>query len=173
MSSRYNPTTTMQIVDRVLVELLGAGVPIPKIHLLATKGWRSGKIRLTPVTPMTDGNQRWLVAPYGESGWVKNLRKNPRLQLRHGSEVIYGQAMATSDEEAGAILKQYLAEVPLVRSMSMFRTMRRWKRSSSTRNAIQSFALSKEATIASRGPGIPRTALRSTALRTHERRRSC
>src|SRR5215467_10578146 len=54
---------------RVLVSL---GI-VPHTYLLEVRGARSGRLRTVPVTVVENGG-RWLVAPYGERAWVRNVR---------------------------------------------------------------------------------------------------
>lgn len=44
------------------------------VETLTVTGRRTGRPRRVPVLPVQVGTQRYLVAPYGESEWVRNLR---------------------------------------------------------------------------------------------------
>ena len=44
-------------------------------------GLRTGKPRRVPVIPVEVGSNRYLVSPYGESEWVRNLRAAGRGEL--------------------------------------------------------------------------------------------
>jgi hypothetical protein len=45
------------------------------------EGRTSGRHFSTPVTLVVDGEERWLVAPYGERNWVKNARAAGSVEL--------------------------------------------------------------------------------------------
>lgn len=58
---------------------------------------------------MEEAGWRWLVAPYGVVSWVRNARAAGRVTLRHGRRVEVLSIREASAEEAGPVLKQYLA----------------------------------------------------------------
>ena len=95
--------------------LLRLGVPAPQRHswLLTTTGRRTGQARTTPINLVVDGDRRWLVSPYGDVGWVHNLRADPSAELRRGRR---HQSVITRElgaEEAGPILQRYLKQVSI------------------------------------------------------------
>lgn len=77
--------------------------------VLTTKGRRTGLERSTPVIPVRQGDQRWLVAPYGDVAWVLNARAAGQVRLRHGRRVRTYTTREVPAAEAGPILKQYVA----------------------------------------------------------------
>lgn len=77
--------------------------------LLTTRGRRTGRVRSTPVIPVRQGDQRWLVAPYGDVSWVLNARAAGQVGLRHGRQVRTYAIREVAPAEAGPILKQYVA----------------------------------------------------------------
>jgi len=68
-------------VNRFLLER-GIG-PAPQ-HLLTVVGRKSGLARTTPVAVVVFEGQRYLVAGFDGSDWVKNARAARRGQLRRG-----------------------------------------------------------------------------------------
>lgn len=56
-----------------------------KTQLMTTTGWKSGQMREVPVSPLVLDGTEYLVSPYGEVSWVHNVRANPHVTLRHGS----------------------------------------------------------------------------------------
>ena len=77
--------------------------------LLITTGRRTGRPRRTPVVPVLHGDRRWLVAPYGDVSWVLNARAAGQVVLRHGRHVGSYTIREVAADEAGPILKQYIA----------------------------------------------------------------
>ena len=59
-------------------------VGVGRSATLTTIGRRSGASRDVPVSPITVDGVEYLVAPYGEVGWVLNVRSNPEVTLRSG-----------------------------------------------------------------------------------------
>jgi deazaflavin-dependent oxidoreductase (nitroreductase family) len=56
-----------------------------KTQLMTTTGRKSGQMREVPVSPLVLDGTEYLVSPYGEVSWVHNVRANPHVILRHGS----------------------------------------------------------------------------------------
>jgi deazaflavin-dependent oxidoreductase (nitroreductase family) len=92
--------------------LLTKGVGPPGIHLLTVPGRRTGIPRTTPVAPLEDDEGRWLVAPYGPGGWVRNARAAGRVTLSRGRTSESFAVTELPAAEAAPILKRYLAEHP-------------------------------------------------------------
>lgn len=75
--------------------------------LLTTIGHSSGERRTVPVTPVEVGGQRYLVAPYGDRAWVKNIRANPKASLSRGGVSIRITAEEVKPDRTGQILSMY------------------------------------------------------------------
>ena len=69
-----------------------------------------------PVVPVEHEGRRWLVAPYGPVGWVRNARADARLVLRHGRDSREYVAREATAAEAGPVIKRYLNVASKVRS---------------------------------------------------------
>jgi deazaflavin-dependent oxidoreductase (nitroreductase family) len=97
----------------MMTALLRLGVPAPQrtSYLMTTYGRTSGLERTTPVNLIEADGERWLVSPYGDVGWVHNLRANPALRLRRGRAQESLVAEAVGPAEAGPILKRYVRQV--------------------------------------------------------------
>jgi hypothetical protein len=63
------PGFTRRVVNPVASKLRLGGV-----EQLTVTGRRTGLPRHVPIIPVQVGSRRYLVAPYGVSDWVKNLR---------------------------------------------------------------------------------------------------
>ena len=74
--ARYEkPDWLTKHVFNPLVSLLtNLGVSVRGSRILVVRGRKSGQIRTTPVNPLEIGGKRYLVAPRGETEWVRNLR---------------------------------------------------------------------------------------------------
>ncbi|MGZ4658222.1 MAG: nitroreductase family deazaflavin-dependent oxidoreductase [Blastococcus sp.] len=68
---------TRNVVNPVVSRLHTGGV-----ETLTVTGRSSGKPRSVPVIPVAVRGERYLVAPFGESDWVRNLRVAGRATLR-------------------------------------------------------------------------------------------
>jgi deazaflavin-dependent oxidoreductase (nitroreductase family) len=86
-----------------------ARVGVGPIHLLTTRGSKSGRPHTIPVVPVDYDGKRWLVAPYGTVTWVHNVRATGQVRLRYGRATREYTTREVSAEEAGPVLKRYLA----------------------------------------------------------------
>jgi len=95
--------------------MLKLGLGPPRTYLLTVHGRKSGRRYSTPVTLVEDVGQRWLVAPYGEVGWVRNTRAAGRVTLSRGRASSTVAITELTAEERAPILKRYVTLVPIVR----------------------------------------------------------
>ena len=84
------------------------GLSLGGARVLSVRGRKSGEWHDTPVNPLTFAGHRYLVAPRGETQWVRNLRvsREARLTLGRTTEPITVEEVA--DREKPAILRAYL-----------------------------------------------------------------
>ena len=76
-------------------------------RVLEVKGRKSGLWRATPVRLLELDGKRYLVAMYGETSWVKNLRTQGSGRLRMGSRVTEFRAMELAGEEKLTALRAF------------------------------------------------------------------
>jgi len=88
--------------------LTRAGLSVWGSRELWVRGRTSGEWRHTPVNLLTVDGQRYLVAPRGETQWVRNLRvaKTGELQVGRRREAFH--AVELTDTEKPPILRAYL-----------------------------------------------------------------
>jgi deazaflavin-dependent oxidoreductase (nitroreductase family) len=72
------------------------------------RGRTSGEWRTTPVNLLTFEGERYLVAPRGETQWVKNIRKAGGGELQLGRKTEPIQVVELSDDEKPDLLRAYL-----------------------------------------------------------------
>lgn len=77
-------------------------------RVLAVRGRRSGEWRTTPVNPLVVEGQRFLVAPRGETQWVRNIRAAGGGELRRGDRAEPIRVVEVGNEEKIPILRAYL-----------------------------------------------------------------
>jgi len=65
---------TRNVFNRLVALLTRQGVSVMGSRVLAVKGRTSGEWRTTPVNLLGYEGRRYLVAPRGETQWVRNLR---------------------------------------------------------------------------------------------------
>ncbi len=81
--------------------------------LLTTRGRRSGADRTTPVNVVEVGGDRWLVSPYGQVGWVYNLRADATARLWRGRTRETWEVEEADAATAGPVLRAYVRKLPV------------------------------------------------------------
>jgi deazaflavin-dependent oxidoreductase (nitroreductase family) len=61
--------------------LLATGIPLGPNVLVTIRGRKSGLPRTTPLTIVEFSGRRWLMAPFGNVNWVRNLRAAGRATI--------------------------------------------------------------------------------------------
>jgi len=107
---RRPPWIMAHVVDPLTILLVGRlGMDDHNgTRVLEVKGRRSGAWRSTPVKLLELNGLRYLVAMYGNTNWVKNLRASGSGRLRLGDTIIDFRAVELADSEKLPILQAYL-----------------------------------------------------------------
>ena len=101
-------------MNAVIGSLTRFGLAGRHAYLLTVRGRTTGRAYSTPVILIEDGD-RWLVAPYGEVGWVRNARAAGEVEISRSGRSQVMQIVEVEPEQAAPVLKQYLKSVPVVR----------------------------------------------------------
>jgi deazaflavin-dependent oxidoreductase (nitroreductase family) len=115
VAARYERGLARRMVNALVRSLLRLGLGPARTYLLTVTGRRSGAPRSTPVTLVEEGGRRWLVAPYGDVAWVRNLRAAGRATLARGGRTESVAVREIKSEEAAPVLKLYVTRVPITR----------------------------------------------------------
>jgi len=99
---------TKHVFNPVVAALTRMGISVWGSRQLRVRGRRSGEWRTTPVNLLTVDGTHYLVAPRGETQWVRNLRAAGEGELRVGRRVERFGATEIPDEEKPPILRAYL-----------------------------------------------------------------
>ena len=102
------PTTVDHLFNRVVGWLVRRGISLAGARVLAVRGRSSGAWRTTVLNPMELDGRRYLVAPRGETQWVRNLRAAGSGELRVGRRVEAFEAVEVADADKGPVLRAYL-----------------------------------------------------------------
>ena len=113
---RYLKPTTLDRAFNAVVHLLTTlGISVYGSAVLAVRGRKTGEWRTVPVNVLTMAGERYLVAPRGETEWVRNIRASGTGELRRGSrrEVIVVRELADDQkpEVLGAYVRRWWFEV--------------------------------------------------------------
>ena len=108
---RYVKPTAIDRAFNGLIQLLTRlGVSVYGSRVLAVRGRKSGEWRTVPVNLLIDQGARYLVAPRGETEWVRNMRTAGGGELRLGRSSEPFRAVELTDDEKPPILRLYLAK---------------------------------------------------------------
>ena len=99
---------TRNVFNRLVALLTGQGISVLGSRVLAVKGRTSGEWRTTPVNLLSHDGRRYLVAPLGETQWVRNLRAVETGELRVGSRAESFRGRELTDDEKVPVLRAYL-----------------------------------------------------------------
>jgi deazaflavin-dependent oxidoreductase (nitroreductase family) len=99
---------TVNVFNRTVQALTRTGISIMGSRVLYVRGRTSGEWRSTPVNLLTLDGDRFLVAPRGQTQWVRNLRVAGGGELRVGRRAERFTATELADEDKPPVLRAYL-----------------------------------------------------------------
>jgi deazaflavin-dependent oxidoreductase (nitroreductase family) len=99
---------TRNVFNRLVAGLTRAGISVWGSRILEVRGRKSGKPHRTPVNVLTLDDSRYLVAPRGNTQWVRNLRVAGEGDLLVGQRREHFRATEVADDAKREILRAYL-----------------------------------------------------------------
>jgi deazaflavin-dependent oxidoreductase (nitroreductase family) len=100
-------------VNRLVRVLNRLGLHLGTVHVLTVPGRRSGRPRPTPVSPLTVGGRRYLVAGLPGADWARNVRAAGRGELASGRRRAQVRLIEITDsQQRGAVMRAFPVEVP-------------------------------------------------------------
>ena len=100
---------TQHIFNPSVAALTKMGISVWGSRVLRVKGRKTGEPRTNPVNLLTLDDTRYLVAPRGETQWVRNLRAaDGEGELLLGRKVEAFHATEIADADKPPILRAYL-----------------------------------------------------------------
>lgn len=99
---------TTMVANPLIALMVKVGMSPAGAHILAVRGRKSGKWHTTPINPLDYEGARYLVAPRGETEWVRNLRAAGVAMLRLGTMIETVRAEEIGDEAKPPVLRAYL-----------------------------------------------------------------
>jgi deazaflavin-dependent oxidoreductase (nitroreductase family) len=108
-ATRYlEPGRVTRMSNKMVQQLTKLGVSVWGSRVLMVRGRKSGEVREVPVNLLPFEGKQFLVAPRGETQWVRNLRVAGEGQLRVGNRVRTFTYRELADDEKPAVLRSYL-----------------------------------------------------------------
>lgn len=111
----YRRGVGSRLVDFGFRTLTRLGLGRKDRYLLTVRGRRSGRPLSTPVDVIEQGGARWLVAAYGVTAWVSNVRADGDVTIARGGRSEALRAVEVGPQEGVPVLRRYLQEVPVTR----------------------------------------------------------
>jgi deazaflavin-dependent oxidoreductase (nitroreductase family) len=107
---RYvKPKKSTNIFNESVAHLTRLGISVWGSRVLYVRGRKTGEWRSTPVNLLTLGGDRYLVAPRGNTQWVRNLRAaGGDGELRVGRRAERFRATELDDDVKPEVLRAYL-----------------------------------------------------------------
>ncbi len=99
---------TKHVFNRFVALCTRLGISVWGSRVLRVRGRTSGEWRSSPVNLLTDHGRQYLVAPRGQTHWVRNIRASGEGELTLGSRAQPFRALEISDDEKVPILRDYL-----------------------------------------------------------------
>jgi deazaflavin-dependent oxidoreductase (nitroreductase family) len=99
---------TKNVFNRIVAWLTRRGLSVWGSRVLEVRGRTTGTPRRTPVNLLELDGQSYLVAPRGETQWVRNLRASGEGRLLLGRRAESFTAVGIADAEKLPILRAYL-----------------------------------------------------------------
>jgi len=106
----YRKSVWRRALNALVRPLARVGLTGPRTHLLTVPGRKTGKPWSTPVSIVRRGDERWLVAPYGDRNWVKNARAARWVELRRGRRHERLRVSELEPEAAVPVLREYFRQ---------------------------------------------------------------
>ena len=102
------PSIAERFFNRLFGVLVGLGIGLGHNYLLQVEGRRTGRIYSTPVNVVDHHGKRFVVAPRGETQWVRNARVSGFVWLKRGTKRERFAVRPLADQEKPEILREYL-----------------------------------------------------------------
>ena len=99
---------TAHVMNPLLKGLHRLGISAQGSQTLAVRGRKSGEMRTTPVNPFELDGNTYLLAPRGNTQWVRNMRAAGEGELRSGRKVRHFHASEVPDSEKLPLMRLYM-----------------------------------------------------------------
>jgi deazaflavin-dependent oxidoreductase (nitroreductase family) len=99
---------TKHVFNPIVALITRAGISVVGSRVLEVRGRKTGEPRRTPVNLLVYEGGRYLVAPRGQTQWVRNLRASGEGRLWLGRRAEPFTATELSDDEKPPLLRAYL-----------------------------------------------------------------
>ncbi len=102
------PSRIEALFNRLMGKLVALGMGPGYMRVLDVRGRKSGRVFSTPVNLLDLDSAQYLVAPRGNTHWVRNARVSGRVRLRRGRSSSNYRVEEIPRQERPDVLKEYL-----------------------------------------------------------------
>jgi deazaflavin-dependent oxidoreductase (nitroreductase family) len=102
------PSLTERIFNRLFGIAIGFGMGLGHNYVVEVRGRKSGRVFSTPIDLLEFDGRYYLVAPRGETNWVRNARAAGRVTLRKGRQREEFAVREVGLAQRPVLLKAYL-----------------------------------------------------------------
>lgn len=102
------PNPVERIFNRAFGLLVGFGLGLPHNYLLQVRGRKTGRVYSTPVDVLDFRSRRYLVAPRGQTQWVRNAEAAGEIALKKAWSRRRYRLRAVPNDRKPEILKAYV-----------------------------------------------------------------
>jgi deazaflavin-dependent oxidoreductase (nitroreductase family) len=115
MAKTFRSSAGKRFFNQIMRGVIRLGLGPQHYYVLTVMGRKSGRLYSTPVGLIIEGDQRWLVSPYGEVSWVLNARAAGQVTLARGGRSETVRITEVGPEASAPVLKKYIAKEPITR----------------------------------------------------------
>lgn len=106
------PPRWLRVANKIVIGSQRVGLPLGTMRLLTVTGRKTGKLRTTPVSPLTVDGQRDVIGGFARGDWVANARADSAAILAHGRRRERIRLVELPEHERGPIMRAFPTEVP-------------------------------------------------------------
>jgi deazaflavin-dependent oxidoreductase (nitroreductase family) len=115
VAKKYSLTGTTKAFNALAKGLMRLGIPTGNVVLLTVPGRRTRQPRSTPLNLHVENWRRYLVSPYGQVGWVENVRAaGDRARIKSSGRTQDVRLQELPSDQAAPILKYYAEHFKVV-----------------------------------------------------------
>ncbi len=108
MKPFQRPSRIEALFNRLIGKLVALRIGPKYMRVLDIRGRKSGHVFSTPVNLLELGGVQYLVAPRGNTHWVRNARAAGQVRLRRGRRSFNYRVEEIPDPDRPDVLKEYL-----------------------------------------------------------------
>jgi deazaflavin-dependent oxidoreductase (nitroreductase family) len=115
MAKTYRLSAGTRLINSLFRALTRLGLGASYRHILTVPGRKTGRLYSTPVDIIELDDQPWLVAGYGPTNWVRNVRAAGEVTLSRGRQSHRFRVEEANRPAAVPVLRKYMSEIPVTR----------------------------------------------------------